>query len=217
MSKYQKIKSVWKRQTQKPCPMIYNEWATDTIAMLKNCDWIFTEKIDGTNIRVIWDGHQISFKGRNEKSSIPETITALLTEMFQGEEMEQLFEQTFGEKEVIIYGEGYGGNIQKAGPLYGDYSFIVFDIKIDGKYLEWYVAEQLAIDLGLTTTPVVLKGALDEGIEAVVEGFPSFVADSPLEAQGLVGRLEHTVYDSKGERVTVKLVGKHLRKAVDDV
>ena len=55
------------------------------------------------------------FHGRIEKAQIPTPLLDRLTQLFVNEETEQIFEQLFEEKEVILFGEGYGGNIQKVG------------------------------------------------------------------------------------------------------
>lgn len=78
------------------------------VEYLKDNEWEFTEKIDRTNIRIIWDGHRVSFYGRTEKSLIPAELTNRLIELFGGNKNEELFEQKFGEAEVMLVGEGNG-------------------------------------------------------------------------------------------------------------
>ena len=60
---------------------------------LKNNTWVFTEKVDGTNIRIYWDGHKVTYGGRTERSNIPAHLMNKLIELFGNEETEQLFEQ----------------------------------------------------------------------------------------------------------------------------
>ena len=38
-----------------------------------------TEKVDGTNTRIIWDGYHISFGGRTEKAVIQPNLLKALT------------------------------------------------------------------------------------------------------------------------------------------
>ena len=63
---------------------------------LKNNIWFFTEKVDGTNIRVPWDGHCVSFAGRTDKAQIPAMLNEYLAATFHTNEVEELFEQSFG-------------------------------------------------------------------------------------------------------------------------
>ena len=71
----------------------------------KNCKdiWEWTEKVDGTNIRLIWDGHNVSFAGRTDKAQIPDHLLEKLEQLFGGINKEVIFEQNFGEKEVTDY------------------------------------------------------------------------------------------------------------------
>ena len=64
---------------------------------MKNCDWEFTEKVDGTNIRVHWDGHTVEFGGRTDKAQIPKPLLERLETLFGGYENEQIFEQKFAD------------------------------------------------------------------------------------------------------------------------
>ena len=81
-----------------------------------------------------------------------------------GEENAQLFEQMFGEKEAMLFGEGYGKGIQAAGKAYNPegVDFILFDLFIVGNYQPRESVEHCAAAFGLTTVPVVGKGTLDE-------------------------------------------------------
>jgi len=57
MKEYHKIQTVWKRdQANNYRTLLEGFWATQEIAYLKDLTWVFTEKVDGTNVRVMWDG-----------------------------------------------------------------------------------------------------------------------------------------------------------------
>ena len=117
MKEYHKIDGLYMREeaTKRLLPGVYRNPA---VAYLKDNEWTFTEKIDGTNIRVVWDGHRVAFYGRTDKATIPARLLARLEGLFGGEANEQVFERHFGEKNITLYGEGYGAGIQKSG---GDY------------------------------------------------------------------------------------------------
>ena len=70
MKEYHKIKSLYERDhhTKK---LIEGKYADETIEFLKDNKWEFTEKIDGTNIRILWDGHKVMFAGRTDNAQIP--------------------------------------------------------------------------------------------------------------------------------------------------
>ena len=55
------------------------------VEYLKDNIWQFTEKVDGTNIQVYWDGHKVEFAGRTDKAQIPSHLMERLEELFDGE------------------------------------------------------------------------------------------------------------------------------------
>ena len=125
---YQKIGNVFKFDEKFRTIVGLNE----PYETLKNIIWEGTEKVDGTNIRIHWDGHDIEIAGHTDKAQIPPKLLAYLEGLFKTPEMEYVFEQIFEEKEAYIFGEGFGAGIQKAGGDYvengTDVSFIIFDI-----------------------------------------------------------------------------------------
>ena len=129
LAEYHKIETLFKRDeiTKK---LIEGNFRNETIEFLKDNKWQFTEKIDGTNIRIYWDGHRVSFYGRTNKAQIPAELTNRLIELFGGETNEQMFEQKFGEMPVMLVGEGYGEKIQSGGLYRKGQDFILFDVLI---------------------------------------------------------------------------------------
>ena len=106
MNKYHKIPSVFKRDVDGSKKLIEGEFESELVKYLKDNQWIFTEKVDGTNIRVNWDGHKVTFGGRTDNANIPADLMNRLIEIFINDETEELFEQKFGETEITLYGEG---------------------------------------------------------------------------------------------------------------
>ena len=93
------------------------------------CKWIFTEKVYGTSIAVYWNGDKFEFYGHTTRSNIPPQVITMLESTFDYER-ETLFEQVFGDKPVMVYGEAYGPSIGP-GKMYCDnVNFIVFDITV---------------------------------------------------------------------------------------
>ena len=115
----------------------------------------------------------MSFGGRTERASIPAPLVNRLNDRFGGEENAQLFEQLFGEREVLLFGEGYGSGIQKAGKAYkpDGVDFILFDLMIGGNYQPRESVERCAASFGIGVVPIVGKGTLDEAV-AFVKGNP---------------------------------------------
>ena len=110
MRKYNKIEAIYARDEE--TKKTIEQYRNPTIEFLKDLTWQFTEKVDGTNVRVHWDGHKVTFGGRTDNASMPAFLVNRLNELFGGNANEELFEQKFGEMEVTLYGEGYGPKIQ---------------------------------------------------------------------------------------------------------
>ena len=204
MKEYHKIETLFERD-EKTKKLIEGKYRNSTVEFLKNCDWQFTEKVDGTNIRVHWDGHKVEFGGRTDKAEIPKHLLDKLNELFGGYENEQIFEQRFGDKEVILFGEGYGLKIQKGNEYRDDVDFILFDVMINGYYQPRISVEYVASYFNIDCVPILLEGTLDEGVEYVKNNRKSTIAKNGAELEGLVGRPKMEMSDRMGNRVIVKI------------
>lgn len=182
--------------------------------------WHWTEKIDGTNIRVIWNPNQfndagtergnVSFGGKTDGAQ----IHADLVKWLYGNITVEKLRAVFPNAPVVLYGEGYGPGIQKGGGLYGtEKKFILFDVfvvdplnsKMGGWWLNDDNVRDVASKLGLDAVPYVGEMTLEEATEMVRNGFQSRLNDSQRQAEGLVGRPIETMFDKKGHRMIVKL------------
>jgi hypothetical protein len=178
-------------------------------------EWEFTEKIDGTNVRVMWRDHKLTIGGKTDNAQLP----AALVERIYATVSVDVLEQKFGDTSVVIYGEGYGAGIQKGAGYSAEKRFIVFDVFIDNKW--WLNREQtndVAKVLGLHTVPFIGTMPLEQAVGIVRNGFYSFQADIHhgseqfFPAEGLVGRPVETLFDKKGSRIIIKLKTKDFEK-----
>lgn len=205
MKEYHKIETVFERD-EKTKKLIDGQFRNKTVEFLRNCDWEFTEKVDGTNIRVHWDGHSVEFGGRTDKAQIPKPLLERLETLFGGYENEQMFEQKFADKEVFLFGEGYGGKIQGVGNQYRkDVDFILFDVMINGYYQPRESVVDIANYFNIDVVPIILTGTIQEGIEYVKTNRKSTVAKNGAELEGVVGRPKMEVFDRTGNRIIVKI------------
>ena len=204
MQEYHKIETLYKRD-EKTKKIVVGEFANETLKYLKDNVWQFTEKVDGTNIRVYWDGHRVQFAGRTEKAHIPSHLMKRLNELFGGEDNEQLFEQKFGGKEVYLFGEGYGAKIQNGATYRDDVDFILFDVMVDGWYLTRENVEDVASYFGIDIVPIVLEGAIDDGVNYVLTQRHSIIAKNGATIEGLVGRPKTEILSRDGKRVICKI------------
>lgn len=203
MRTYEKIDTVFNRDTTGTKQLMWNNWRDPVVEYLRNNIWLFTEKVDGTNIRIHWDGHQVEFGGRTDKAQIPDFLLDKLRSMFGTAEAEELFEQTWGEKEVFLFGEGYGPKIQSGGDYRADVSFILFDVLVGDNYQERKWVEKTAEMFGIDVVPIVLMGTIQDGIDFVMRHPESTMGTAMME--GVVGRPAVEMRDRRGNRVIVKI------------
>lgn len=212
---YPKINGPWRREVDGPRRnhLIENEWTSPELELLSGvAGWDASEKCDGTNVRIHFDGYSVSYGGRTNKAQMPQPLLDYLTATFQVE----LFEQHFGTTEVTVYAEGLGPRIQKNGNLYGDTKAAIFDVRIGGVWLLRPAVEEIAEILGAEVVPLELQGVtLAEAIEVVRSGLSSTIArraGNEREAEGLVATLATGLLDRRGNRLQVKLKAVDLRK-----
>ena len=205
MKEYPKIETIFNRDTTGTKKLIPGSYRSETVKYLSELTWVWTEKIDGTNIRIHWDGHKITFGGRTDTSQIPTELMNWLDDKFINIETEELFEQTFGESEVTLYGEGYGRKIQKGGGNYipDGVSFILFDVLINDTWLKRDSVEDIAETFAIDVVPIVGVGDLDEAVEYVKSKPNSKIGTAKME--GVVCRPFVELFDRLGRRLIVKV------------
>lgn len=204
MKEYHKIETLFERD-EKTKKLIVGKFRNETVEFLKDNQWQFTEKVDGTNIRIFWDGHSVTFGGRTDNAQIPAHLVNKLNELFGGNENEQLFEQKFGETPIMLCGEGYGLKIQKGGLYRDDVSFILFDVQIGEFWLKREDVENIAKYFSIDVVPIILTGTIQDGLDYVLNNRNSVVAKNGHEIEGLVGRPVVEVRERNGKRVIVKI------------
>lgn len=213
MSEYHKIETLYERDEKThrlKVPLILKN---PVYGLLKS--WQFTEKIDGTNIRLIWqpeiitDGpcrpESLRIGGKTDNAQIHAELISNIEQM----ELRERFRAVFPDSDAVLYGEGYGSGIQRGGDYSPTKKFILFDVFVDGKWwLSWQNTCDVAQRLGLDTVPFVGEMALEEATEMVRAGFPSRLNGGKAQAEGLVGRTTEALFDKKGARLIVKLKTK---------
>ena len=206
MKEYHKIQTCFKRD-EKTKRIIEGDWTLPEFKLLKDISWVFTEKVDGTNIRVIWNGQSVLFGGKTDNASIPVPLLYKLQELFEGTIKKQVFIDKFGSEptEVCLYGEGYGNKIQKHGANYipDGVDFVLFDVKIGDWYLLREDIEDIAKTFNLKVVPIIGEGTLTEAIEMTRNGFDSLWGN--FKAEGIVARPKVELKTRKGERIIAKI------------
>jgi RNA ligase len=172
-------------------------------------EWDVTEKIDGTNIRVMLsETSEVSFGGRTNAAMIPADLVQYLIRTFQQDRLKEAMWIDGTPTEIVLYGEGYGPGIQKGGGLYrADKSFILFDVLVGGKWwLDQDAINNVAQKLGIDVVPYLGRMTLNQIVEYVHKPFPSKLGTAV--AEGIVARPIETLFDKRMSRVIIKLKTK---------
>lgn len=204
MIEYHKIETLFERD-EKTKKLVIGKFRSKEVEFLKDNIWQFTEKVDGTNIRIFWDGHQVIFGGRTDYAQIPSHLLNRLQELFGGEINAQLFEQKFGENQVELFGEGYGIKIQNGGLYRDNVDFILFDVIINDNYQPRESVEDIARYFNIEIVPIIMEGTLQQGIDYILTNRKSFVAKNGAEIEGFVARLKVELQTRTRQRIIVKI------------
>jgi len=207
MNTYHKIQTMFKRDMENPKhPIIIGDWTLPEFEYLKDLQWQFTEKVDGTNIRVMFDGEKVYYGGKTDNAQMKGDLVQRLRDLFDSKI--ELFKEIFPLKEgestkVCFYGEGYGAGIQTGGCYKQTKDFVLFDIKIGDLWLNRKDVEDIASKFEIDIVPIVGQGTLQEGIYIVRNGLKSQWGD--FIAEGIVARPIVELRTRRGERVITKI------------
>ena len=206
MEQYPKIQTVFKRNitgSKAKGKVIVDEFSCPEFEYLKDNLWIFTEKVDGTNIRIYWErGVKRVFGGRTDNAQIPAILIEVLEEMFPLEKLDKAITKA---DSLTLFGEGYGAKIQKGGGNYipDGVSFILFDVLVDNWWLKRADVNSLACDLSIRTVPILGTGGLLVGTGWAAHGIDSAWGD--FNAEGLVMRPAVELKNRAGHRIITKI------------
>lgn len=176
-AEYHKIETLFERDaaTFRVNPQALKSPVLSTIS-----EWDVTEKIDGTNIRVMLglDG-EVTFGGRTNAAQIPADLIRYLQKTFPADAMRAAFWIDDKPVEAVLYGEGYGAGIQRGGTYRADKAFILFDVLVAN---QWWLDRENVTDvankLGIDEVPYLGRATLFDIVEMVRHPFPSRIGTS---------------------------------------
>jgi hypothetical protein len=202
MEQYHKIQSVFKRPAGSNAKhVLEGQYSLPEFGYLQDNMWLFTEKVDGTNIRVMLDEGVVKFGGKTDNAQLPAKLVEQLHILFPDPaELSKVFDTPTG---VCLYGEGCGPGIQKGGGNYGSHQdFILFDIRVGRWWLARDAVVEIAQKLQLRVVPVRGCGTLFRMVDMVKSGFESWFG--PFQAEGIVARPFYELFARNGARIITK-------------
>lgn len=207
MKEYQKIETLFKFNAETK-RFNYGDFYNENVRLLKDNMWLFTEKINGINFRIHWNGHELSYAGRTDKATFSKEQIEFITANLVNETIETIFEQKFQEKVVTVYGELYGVGINDGGLYVDGLGFKVFDIEIEDIFLEYNNMISLAAELNYDFVLIAVIGTINSAIEFVKTHDKSLFSSATLE--GVVGKPYGDFRDRLGKRIVVKIKKRDL-------
>ena len=209
MDEYLKIQTVFKRDPEtNHKTLLLGQYSLPEFEYLADNDWVFTEKVDGTNVRVMFDGKNITFGGKTDNAQLPAPLLNRLKDRFGVAALMAVFPDG-----GCLYGEGYGAKIQKGGGNYRqDQDFVLFDVRVGAWWLQRADVKDVAEKLNLEIVPIVGQGTLREMVEATMIGFNSRWGD--FIAEGIVARPATELCTRGGERIITKIKHKDFASTV---
>ena len=207
MSQYHKIQTIFKRDpATNHKTLLMGDFSIPEFEYLQHNEWVFTEKVDGTNIRIILSEGGMRFGGKTDNAQIPANLVARLQELFVESEMRELFPEG-----VVLYGEGYGPKIQKGGGNYReDQSFVLFDVRVGPWWLQRDDVDGVADRLSIDSVPIIGAGDLNTMIELCKGTLDSTWGD--FRAEGIVARPATELVSRSGKRIITKLKCKDFKE-----
>lgn len=206
---YPKIETLWNRddRTHKVIPGALR------LAEFGNIKrWQITEKIDGMNVRVILAANgTVIYTGRTDDAQMPIPLLAYLNQALP---LTRLIDVFGIGQQVILFGEGYGGKIQKGGNYRPDPALRLFDVLVGQWWLEPEAVSDVARKLDIATVPDL--GTIDYlphtagELTHILNGGHSMVSateggNTSYSGEGIVARTVPILLTRRGERVMWKL------------
>lgn len=190
--------------------------------------WHVTEKIDGTNIRVIYNtlNDRIEIRGRTDNAIVHSHLLKAIEDILSFERVKEHFDAFIGEEGVLagttvtIYGEGYGAGIQKGGDYNKNKSFRAFDVlyKRANDRISWCnpsTVEMICRELDIPLVPILRQSASTDTVYDIVRSMKegtissnTAIYDSKkmgVMAEGVVARTDPYLFNQHGGRVMYKL------------
>jgi len=220
MEKYPSIQTVFKRNPENNYKtLLMGEYSRPEFEYLKDNLWDFTEKVDGMNIRVIYDSNpldsSVSFRGRTDKAQLPMDLVERLQELFPLEKFTKLWppnEEENSNMLIYLYGEGFGAGIQKGGKYLDHKDFVLFDVKMGDWWLKREDVGDVALKMGINIVPYIDTGNLSKLVDLVKSPLRSHWGDFTME--GIVARPIVELYARNGQRIITKLKTKDFENGV---
>ena len=197
--KYPKINTIWKRDKENKFQIIEGDHSLEEFKEISK--WDVTEKVDGTNIRIMYSDDHIQFGGRTDNAEIPANLVMHLMNTFK----KSLMKDVFDDADITLFGEGYGPKIQSGGAYRKDAGFILFDVKIGDWWLLRDAVEDIATKLNIPCVPYIGYMNVKSIVDYVKARPESIAAEDYKLMEGVVCRTKSMMLSRNGTPIMWKL------------
>lgn len=220
--KYPKINTLWKRDARTH-KVIIGDLSLPEFDVPKS--WMVSEKVDGTNVRVVLDyrigsQQEVTFAGRTEDGMLHPFLLKWLQKTFTETLMREVFKDVRKEcGSAILFGEGYGTKVN--GKKYGvEAEFVLFDVVVENVHKErsviWWWLErknvrEIAQKIGINSVMEMPMTMKEVEVMFRLHGVKSVLAannGSDIEMEGVVVRTEPLLLRRDGTPLMWKLKRK---------
>jgi hypothetical protein len=151
---------------------IPNLYKDKTIFLFRQC--VASEKVHGTSAHISFNaitGNLTFFSG----GARHDQFVALFDQHALIDAFKKNHEEHSDCTEITIYGEAYGGNVQRMKDTYGsNLNFIVFEVALNENWMSHFQAERIAVRLGFEFVPYRIIDVTEDSINE------EMVADSEV-------------------------------------
>lgn len=237
MHYYSKILAPYRRTDSSSKFVTEGEWSCPEFKLLKDIDWSWTFKCDGTNVSLQWRGDKMtldSIKGHTDKSLFNQRTKDYLEKTFCTPEAETIFEDLYGEQNVNIILEFCSKDMNQN---YGhpDGFCYVLDVQNadTGKFWDREAVKTFAERFSLDYVREMLVGTIDEAVQWVKIATATWNSSNckvagettsrkgavckvenpygPYLIEGLVGRPLCELHDANDNRIITKVKCKDFQ------
>jgi len=220
MKPYPSIETVFTR-SKETNRLNFGELRNQANSVIKK--WTISEKIDGTNIRVIFTLSGFEVRGRSDNAQIHPHLVDAVKNLFDHDKVVSYFRAYRGQDlpenwSVTFYGEGYGAGVQKGAMYSASKRFRCFDLMLGE---DWWVDDdemrRVCSDIDIPTAPHLgyfdsipvtladLKQLIPFSLVAQCE------AGHEVMAEGVVAKPTVVLLDRHGDRIVWKLTFREFK------
>ena len=181
---YPKIQTLWKRDAANKALIVEGDYSKAEFESIQM--WSVTEKLHGQNVRVLFEDGEVKIGGRTDAADLHPDVLRALHALHTKEKFQEVFPDA---DTVMLFGEAVGPKIHAVGKDYSSkHTFILFDVVVDGWWLEHPNVEDVAKKLGLKHAPFLGLMNKDEIQALVKSGKMSLISEQPVLSEGVVAR-----------------------------